>query len=115
MMFVGGGALVYTDGYIYALRGDFTRDFWRYHIALNTWSTMPSPPDDIEGGGALASGSIYALRGDEETDFWKFTLYPVGGYMMRINRLDILASYLTLIGLIGIFSTILVNRKWRKS
>jgi len=68
-----GGALVFAGGYIYALRGDGTRDFWRYNIATNTWSIMPSTPAGVEWGGALASGSLYALRGNFQQDFWKFT------------------------------------------
>ena len=40
---------------------------------------------------------------------------PVGGIYAPMNRLNILVPYFALIGLIGVFSTILVNRKWHKS
>ena len=40
---------------------------------------------------------------------------PVGGIYVPMNKLNILLPYVVLIGLIGVFSTILVIRKWRKS
>ncbi|MCW3976076.1 MAG: hypothetical protein NWE86_07540 [Candidatus Bathyarchaeota archaeon] len=39
----------------------------------------------------------------------------VGGIYAPMNKLNILVPYVALIGLIGVFSTILVIRKWRKS
>jgi outer membrane protein assembly factor BamB len=68
-----GGALVYADGNLYALRGDEEKNFWRYNIATNKWTPMKVTPAGVGEGGALASGSIYALRGDDEQNFWKFT------------------------------------------
>ena len=41
--------------------------------------------------------------------------YPVGGIYTPMNKLNLLVPYVVLIGLIGVFSTILVIRKWRKS
>ena len=40
---------------------------------------------------------------------------PVGGYYSPVNKIAILAPYLALISLTGVFSTILAIRKWRKS
>ncbi len=42
-------------------------------------------------------------------------IQAVGGYLVPTNKLVITAPYLALFGLIGVFSTILVVRKWRKS
>ena len=39
---------------------------------------------------------------------------PVGGIYASINKLNIIAPYLTLVGLIGAVSTIFAIRKWRK-
>jgi len=55
-----GGALTYdgTD-YIYALRGNDTKSFWRYNIAADSWismawTSMADAPDKVKDGGALA-------------------------------------------------------------
>ena len=40
---------------------------------------------------------------------------PVGGIYAPTNKLNILVTYAALIGLVGVFSTILVIGKWRKS
>ncbi len=41
--------------------------------------------------------------------------HPVVGIYAPMNKLNILVPYVAIIGLIGVFSTILVIRKWRKS
>ena len=41
--------------------------------------------------------------------------HPVGGIYAPMNKLNILVPYVALIGLFGVLSTILINRKWRKS
>lgn len=76
-----GGALVYGEdggtGYIYALRGGDTNDFWRYDIAGNSWGAMDNTPAAASYGGALAwdgSNLIYGLRGASTTDFWQYSI-----------------------------------------
>ena len=83
-----GGGLA-TDGtYIYALRGDAQREFWRYNLddeidlIDDTWTEMASTTSNVEEGGALVyaeDGStpyVFAFRGDDTTDFWR---YDIGG------------------------------------
>jgi hypothetical protein len=69
-----GGALVYANGAIYALRGDNKKNFWRYNISANTWTSMAGTPENHRQGAALAfDGShIYATRGDGKVDFWRY-------------------------------------------
>ena len=51
--------------------------------------------------------------GDIEID--PFSLRnPVGGILAPVNKLNILAPYIALVGLIGIMSTIFAIRRWRK-
>ena len=63
-------------GYIYALRGDDQKDFWRYDIVNNEWASMANTPEQVNSGGALTlDGSyIYALRGDDQKDFWRYDI-----------------------------------------
>jgi len=70
------GSMCLEGGYIYALRGDGSTDFWRYDIATNTWSAMASTPDNVNGGGALVydGTAIYALRGSDTKDFWRYDI-----------------------------------------
>ena len=41
-------------------------------------------------------------------------IIPVGGIYASINKLNIIAPYLTLVGLIGVISSIFAIRRWRK-
>jgi len=83
-----GGSLAYAGGdYIYALRGDKTKDFWRYYIEPDpdlpgTWEKMaliPLEKKDVEEGGSL----VYAL--DDVDDF----LYALPGKSKEFWRYDI--------------------------
>jgi len=77
-----GCSLVWTGGtYLYALRGEYLettplRDFWRYDIVNNSWSSMadiPEPEGVGDGGSLLWPGNwlsaqsnyIYALSGGD--------------------------------------------------
>jgi len=73
-------ALDSSDGsYIYALRGDNQdnqKDFWRYDIANDEWTSMANTPEQVNSGGALTldGSNIYALRGDNQKDFWRYDI-----------------------------------------
>ncbi len=82
-----GGSLAYdglgyTNGYIYALRGDGSRVFGRYDINWKTgdpgtqWTTLGQAPANIKQGGALVylNGNLYALRGDRKIDFYRYNV-----------------------------------------
>jgi len=76
-----GGALrhVRWDGedYLYALRGNNSRGFWRYVPATDAWEALALTPANVRGGGALAWAGgryLYAFRGDNGDDFWAYDL-----------------------------------------
>lgn len=69
-----GGALT-TDGrYLYALRGDKSKGFWRYDPEANIWDGIAAPPAPVNQGGSLAyaNGGVYAFRGDSNPQFWRY-------------------------------------------
>jgi protocatechuate 3,4-dioxygenase beta subunit len=79
-----GGALT-TDGtYLYALRGDGKKDFWRCNATTagsagscdTSWTTMAPTPENVKWGGALTrvGNYIYATRGDGKTTFWRYDI-----------------------------------------
>ena len=61
---------------IYALRGDDSKDFWRYSISGDSWESLLDSPDKVKHGGALVylSGDLYAFRGDDRKEFWKYSV-----------------------------------------
>ncbi|NUQ38736.1 MAG: carboxypeptidase regulatory-like domain-containing protein [Caldilineales bacterium] len=70
-----GGALVYLNGYVYALIGRDSRQFWRYSVTGNSWTRMADAPQVIKAGGALTTGGgfIYASQGKEKKKgFWRY-------------------------------------------
>jgi len=82
-----GADLVYTGGdYIYALRGNNSRDFGRYSISGNSWSALAPIPNDVGEGGALvytAGDFIYALEGDRNRRFWRYSISGNSWRQMR--------------------------------
>jgi hypothetical protein len=63
--------------YLYAFRGNNQKSFWRYTIALNTWTPMADAPDLVRWGGALAydgGNYIYAFHGNSANDFWRYSI-----------------------------------------
>ncbi len=74
---VRGGALSSSaDGFIYALRGGVTAEFWRYSVEDDSWQRLADTPDAIACGSALLSlsGTIYAARGKPGKDLWRYTV-----------------------------------------
>jgi hypothetical protein len=70
-----GGALAYDGTYIYGFRGD-EKDFWRYDISGNSWTSMTDASGNVENGGALTydgSNYIYAFQGNNP-DFWRYSI-----------------------------------------
>ena len=70
-------SLAHAGGFIYALRGDGTKDFWRYSISGNSWQSLADAPDSVGWGGALAfdrSDTIYAFGGPGKKSLWKYTI-----------------------------------------
>lgn len=74
---VRGGALSSSaDGFIYALRGGVTAEFWRYSVAGDSWQLLADTPDAIARGSALLSlsSTIYAVRGKPGSDLWRYSV-----------------------------------------
>lgn len=70
-------------GYVYALKGNGTYEFYRYSIADNVWTTMESLPAhnragqkrSVKNGGTLVVGpdhKLYATKGNNTLDFWAY-------------------------------------------
>lgn len=63
-------------GNLYALRGNNSRNFWRYNIATDSWGSLAYTPADVKKGGVLAydgGDDIYAFRGNSR-DFWRYSI-----------------------------------------
>ncbi|MFA6512260.1 MAG: fibronectin type III domain-containing protein [Patescibacteria group bacterium] len=69
-----GGTLTYVPsgaycsdatGCLFATRGNYDTDFYRYRIQANAWSYMPNTPFGIGDGASIryANGYVYLLRG----------------------------------------------------
>ncbi len=75
-----GGALCYTGGdYIYALRGDYSREFWRYSISGDSWEDLTSITSSrtVGAGGSLVytgGDYIYALIGNNQSLFYRYRI-----------------------------------------
>ncbi|MCO6450571.1 MAG: DUF11 domain-containing protein [Caldilineales bacterium] len=68
-----GGALRYLSGYVYALAGDNTRNFYRYDPVANTWTARALTPGNVQDGGALTTDGtyLYAFQGKTNA-FWRY-------------------------------------------
>ncbi|MDY0097144.1 MAG: fibronectin type III domain-containing protein [Candidatus Dojkabacteria bacterium] len=78
-IYYGGGVVGGPDGYIYAMRGNNSTDFWRYSIANNTWETsISSVPLTVGYGGSMVFDGkqyIYVLRGNNSDFFWRYDTF----------------------------------------
>jgi hypothetical protein len=81
---VGKGASLCFDGdnTIYATKGNGTKEFWAYNIAMNTWAAKPfvPVPKTLKGGTSIAyyDGKVYLLSGGHKpTDPTNFYGYEV--------------------------------------
>ncbi|MEO0009527.1 MAG: C25 family cysteine peptidase [candidate division WOR-3 bacterium] len=78
-----GGALaaIETDSmFVFALKGNKTREFYKYDASIGVWRTLPQIPAGPSGkpvnkGGALCSDGeryVYATKGNNTLEFWRF-------------------------------------------
>jgi hypothetical protein len=78
-----GACLTYYDGgYIYALKGNFTSEFYRFNTLANAWEAKESiPPVGSTGkkklvkkGGAITRGGtrLFATKGNNTLEFWRY-------------------------------------------
>ncbi|MEA3356875.1 MAG: hypothetical protein U9Q67_00335 [Patescibacteria group bacterium] len=74
-----GAELLLKDGFIYTLRGQNVtpNPLYKYDIALDSWSTLASYPEQIYNDGFMADGNdgyFYAARGANTSVFYKYHL-----------------------------------------
>jgi hypothetical protein len=79
-----GGGGRWLDGYIYALKGDNSQEFWQYDPGQDTWVELDTIPSfgstgrrkKVDRGGHLATlpGAVYALKGNATVEFWRYTI-----------------------------------------
>lgn len=76
-----GGAITFDGSYIYALKGNDSREFYRIRPTSNIWQNNlasmpvdPYAPKNVKQGGALVAlnGKIYALKGNSTREFYAF-------------------------------------------
>jgi hypothetical protein len=86
-----GGALAYgkenthhnDTGYVYALKGNSTHEFYRYNTTSNVWIAEDSIPavghsgrkKTVKKGAALVMGTdsrVYATKGSNTYEFWQY-------------------------------------------
>ncbi len=74
-----GGLWLYNNGnYIYAFNGTNTRNFFRYNISGNSWSSLANIPGNVGAGGSLVSDKgnyIYAFNGTSKPSFWRYDIF----------------------------------------
>ncbi len=78
----GGGSLTFlrSNGYVYALKGNKTSEFYRYVPAKDSWFALPALPPGAENkpadkGASLCNDGdryIYVTKGNNTTDFLRY-------------------------------------------
>ncbi|MEO0132255.1 MAG: choice-of-anchor J domain-containing protein [candidate division WOR-3 bacterium] len=88
---VGKGAALCYDGdnKIYAIKGNGTRELWRYNILENSWELDTFvPPQSLKGGSALIylNNKIYLLAGGQKIGEPNFFSYEPQTRIWRVLR-----------------------------
>jgi len=75
-----GGCGAFMDGYIYALKGANSQEFWRYRVSANSWVEKETVPRygssnmtrRVRYGGSLVSTGrmLFALKGNKCRECW---------------------------------------------
>jgi N-acetylneuraminic acid mutarotase len=78
-----GAAATWVDGFVYALKGGGTGEFWRYDAAQDSWKELDTIPSwgsthkkkFVKSGGAIAafgSDVLFILKGNKTHEFWRY-------------------------------------------
>ncbi|MBM3323732.1 T9SS type A sorting domain-containing protein [candidate division WOR-3 bacterium] len=81
-----GGAAAFHNGAIHALKGGNTQEFWRYHVAGDSWHELDTMPaygttrkrKKVKAGADLVelSGTFYGFKGNKTLEFWQYVPVP---------------------------------------
>ncbi|NPV14293.1 T9SS type A sorting domain-containing protein [candidate division WOR-3 bacterium] len=94
----------YYNGYIYALKGGNTVEWWRYEVAGNAWTELDPMPEvgstgkkkRVKAGGALAGYGdnpiFFALKGGKIQEFWRYYDTTVVVYAAKPERSGVMAE-----------------------
>lgn len=82
----GGGALAYVpdpfacppNGWVFALHGDETNEFWVFLPSKGTWLRGPDMPEAVVDGGALCYGGIHTISGIKKAILYALTGQETG-------------------------------------
>ncbi|MEO0081586.1 MAG: T9SS type A sorting domain-containing protein, partial [candidate division WOR-3 bacterium] len=80
-----GSCGTYYEGYIYALKGGNTQQFFRYTAEGDTWYELDTMPSNgtygrkkfVKYGGDIVTygyGAFFALKGNKTFEFWRYVL-----------------------------------------
>ncbi len=94
----------YYNGYIYALKGGNTVEWWRYEVASGTWTELDPMPEigstgkkkRVKAGGALAGYGdnpiFFALKGGKTQEFWRYYDTTVVLFATKPERSGVMAE-----------------------
>ncbi len=79
-----GGAGAFHAGFIYALKGGNTQEFWKYDVGADSWTEAETIPvgtakKRVKGGGDIVgltqypSPALYAFKGNKTNELWLYT------------------------------------------
>lgn len=71
-----GGKIVYSGGYVYAVRGG-AATIYRYDPVATTWATIPALPATISTGGGIIDGGdgyLYVTRGANTANNYRYRI-----------------------------------------
>ncbi len=82
-----GGAATESGGYIYALKGGGTQQFFRYSPRNDAWEELDTVPRNgsagkkwVKGGADIVSyepGKLFALKGGKTAEMWRYVDWDV--------------------------------------
>jgi hypothetical protein len=97
-----GGSAVYYDGFIWALKGGNTAEWWKYEIAADTWVEKESMPAhgstgrkkrvkhgaDVVHWGGWGHGGAFLLtaKGNKTVEFWGYYEGPLTAFSAKPSR-----------------------------
>jgi hypothetical protein len=94
-----GGCLAYNEeggaGYVYALKGNGTYEFYRYSPLINAWTARESIPaigcggrkKSVKKGACLtpADGNLFATKGNNTVEFWQYSPQTTAGIWTQMS------------------------------